>query len=139
LRVRDENLQQQVTDETLELVVRDGNVYQLAIRSNQVTNAGLLRLVGAHELRCLSIRSEQITDAGIAELCRLPLRSVRICSPSITREGLSSFRRLTTLKKLEICGDTQISKKEFDEFERARPDIYLSIEPLADWRDWQPW
>jgi len=128
--------EQQVTDDTLDLVVRERDIERLVVRSNQVTDDGLRRLAASTSLRSIKVRSNEITDAGIAALCRLPLTQVEICSDRISGESLSHLRGLKSLRSLTIYGPNQISVLDLEEFRRSRTDVSVQTKPLDPWYGW---
>jgi len=123
---------QPVTDETLELVVRDERVYHLVVVSDGVTDAGLARLAASKSLTNVWIQSTQITDDGVAKLCQLRgLNSVGITSAQLTKVSLQRLAEVKSLSSI-VLDSPLITPQDEAAFRLARPDLHLRINS-ASW------
>lgn len=119
--------QQPVSDATLDLVVQHGNVIELNILSDRVSDEGLERLRAAKGLNCLVVTSNQITDAGLHAVSMIPgLETLWVTSPNITLDGLKCFPMTTSLKSIVIQG-IAVTPDEYRELLSSRPDLNLSV------------
>jgi hypothetical protein len=94
------------TDTDLELLQGLPRLENLALRSANVTDAGLVHLRSVHHVFYLDLVSDRITDAGLANLEALPrLENLSLDSPNITDAGLAHLEGLHRLEFVGLCSE----------------------------------
>ena len=95
----------QVTDASLAHLTGLTALNYLRLRDTQITDAGLAHLAGLPVLATLDLRDTQITDAGVAHLTGLPsLQSLVLYKTEVTAAGLVHFQKMPALRRLELDG-----------------------------------
>lgn len=86
-----------VTDEALRDVVKLKFVKELSLARSSVTDAGLEQLREMKRLQGLGITDTTVSDKGLKQLEKLrTLRHLWLCeTPSLTKEAIASFKRLS--------------------------------------------
>jgi len=94
-----------VTDETLQLVGRFGELQVLSLDSADVTDAGLVSLRGLKALERLKLSRTPLTDAGLSHLMVLArLRTIDLRGTHVTPAGVRAALR-RALPMAEILAD----------------------------------
>ena len=85
------------------------NVITLDLSSTNVTDAGLVHLIGMTRLKTLLLENAQVTDAGLTHLKGLTsLHKLTLDSAQVTDAGLTHLKGLTSLNYLDLR-NTQIT------------------------------
>jgi hypothetical protein len=119
---------QVVTDATLDLVVRQGNIVELDIKSDAVTDDGLRRLATSKGIKILEVTSNQLTDDGIHAVSQIPgLETLVVDSPGVTLAGLKQMPKSTSLQFVQVRR-LVLTRAEYFDLMASQPDIGWSIE-----------
>jgi hypothetical protein len=94
-----------VTDRTLLVVARFGQLEQLSLEGADVTDAGLVSLLGLRALHRLNLSRTRVTDAGLLHLKGLSdLRFVDLRGTRVTPAGARELQ--LALPKAEVLADS---------------------------------
>lgn len=121
-------------DEVLERLEPRDRLFDLTLRSNELTDAGLEILGRNDNIERLHIASDQVTDKGIAHLKRLKkLKRLTLECPLLTEATLEELRGLESLQEL-ILYSSQIASERGEELERSHSQVNVHIFPFASQR-----
>jgi hypothetical protein len=110
-----------LTDESLAFVGRIGRLKSLNLGDAQVTNAGLVHLVGLRNLETLDLGwTKDVGDAGLPPLTKLPsLKVLGLGGTKITDAGLPVIASIGTLQELKLPA-TAVTDRGFASLEGCK-------------------
>lgn len=116
-----------VTDESLPLFARGGNLESLRLDGTSVTDVGLQSVGEMKALRSLSLWRCPVTDEGLAHLKSLKkLQSLSLDETSVTGPGLlRHVAPLSTLRSLSVW-QTKVSAAEAGELRKLLPSLKVN-------------
>lgn len=121
-------------DEVLERIEPRDRLFELTLRSNELTDAGLEILSRNDNVQQLEIASDRVTDKGIAHLKRLKkLKRLTLECPALTAASLEELRALESLQYLTLYA-SQIPRERADELGRSHFQAEVHIFPFPSQR-----
>ncbi len=96
-----------------------------ALRSVQITDAGLKEMAKLHQLTALNLTFTKITDAGLKEVAKLQkLTDLQLAYAQITDMGLKEVAKLQKLTTLDLYS-TKVTRAGVDELQKALPKCII--------------
>ena len=103
-----------------------GEVVEVDLNFNDITDAGLVHLKGLPNLQNLSLFRTKVTDAGLVHLKGLTsLQTLNLYGTQITDAGLVHLKGLTGLQELYLFS-TEITDAGVAELQKALPNCGIS-------------
>lgn len=118
-----------VSDEQLdELDGLEDKLRNINLSHSTISDAGLARIAGMHNLVQLRLASDRVTDAGLECLANLKqLRHLHLIGAPITDAGLKHLHALDGLSSLYLDG-TQATDEGFARLVEALPDVHVHFD-----------
>ena len=120
----------QVTDASLAHLTGLTALEELDLWGTQITDAGLVHLSGLPVLVTLDLRDTQITDAGLAHLTGLPsLQRLVLYDTEVTAAGLVHFQKMPALRRLALSGyfsSDRLTDADIANLQEALPNVRIS-------------
>jgi len=116
-------------DEHLLEISKVHSIRLLDIRDNpSVTDAGLVHLTALDHLTCLNIRRcHKVTAHGLTAISKLPLQELYARDCKFNGEHLIAISTITTLQKLDLYGNEDISEADLSHLVALKALWYLDI------------
>lgn len=117
----------QITDDSLPLFARGGNLESLRLDETRITDVGLQTIGEMKTLRSLSLWRCPITDEGLIHLKSLAkLQSLSLDETGVTGQGVvKHLAPLTTLRNLSVW-KTKVSAAEAGELGKQLPALKVN-------------